>query len=70
MSLRNLTVLDDAQKLIQRREPDFELSKLPDNDPETFQMLNSGRTSGVFQMESAGMTGVCVQMKPQSPSRT
>ena len=66
LSLRNLTVLDDAQKLIQRREPDFELSKLPDNDPETFQMLNSGRTSGVFQMESAGMTGVCVQMKAES----
>ncbi len=66
LSLRNLTVLDDAQKLIQRREPDFELSKLPDNDPETFKMLNSGRTSGVFQMESAGMTGVCVQMKAES----
>ena len=66
LSLRNLTVLDDAKKLIQRREPDFELSKLPDNDPETFKMLNSGRTSGVFQMESAGMTGVCVQMKAES----
>ncbi len=66
LSLRNLTVLDDAQKLIQRREPDFELSKLPDNDSETFKMLNSGRTSGVFQMESAGMTGVCVQMKAES----
>ena len=66
LSLRNLTVLDDAKKLIQRREPDFELSKIPDNDPETFKMLNSGRTSGVFQMESAGMTGVCVQMKAES----
>ena len=43
LSLRNLTVLDDAEKLIQRREPDFELSKLPDNDPETFKMLNSGQ---------------------------
>lgn len=66
LSLRNLTVLDDAKKLIQRREPDFALSKLPDNDPETFKMLSSGRTSGVFQMESAGMTGVCVQMKAES----
>ena len=44
LSLRNLTVLDDAQKLIQRREPDFELSKLPDNDPETFAMLAEGKT--------------------------
>ena len=66
LSLRNLTVLDDAKKLIQRREPTFELATIPENDPETFQMLNSGRTSGVFQMESAGMTGVCVQMKAES----
>lgn len=66
LSLRNLTVLDDAKKLIQRREPDFDPSKIPENDPETFKMLNSGHTSGVFQMESAGMTGVCVQMKAES----
>lgn len=66
LSLRNLTVLDDAKKLIQRKEPEFDLATIPENDPETFQMLNSGRTSGVFQMESAGMTGVCVQMKAES----
>ena len=29
-------------------------------------MLTAGKTSGVFQMESAGMTGVCVGLKPQS----
>ncbi|MFR4757831.1 MAG: hypothetical protein ACLT9P_06790 [Evtepia gabavorous] len=38
----------------------------PDNDPAVFQMLSEGRTSGVFQMESAGMTGVCVGLKPQN----
>ena len=66
LALRNLTILDDAQKMIRLREPDFDLQKIPDNDPEVFKMISAGRTSGVFQMESGGMTGVCTQMKPQS----
>lgn len=66
LGLRNLTILDDAVKMIRAKEPDFSLDKLPDNDPETMKMLADGRTSGVFQMESAGMTGVCVGLKPQS----
>ena len=66
LGLRNLTVLDDARKLICRREPDFDLNKIPENDPETYRMLGAGRTAGVFQMESAGMTGVCVQLRPES----
>ena len=66
LGLRNLTVLDDAVKLVQRRKPDFRLSDIPDNDPATYEMISSGRTSGVFQMESGGMTGVCVGLKPQN----
>lgn len=66
LGLRNLTVLDDAQASIRLREPEFDLHNIPDNDPETFKMLGAGRTSGVFQMESGGMTSVCIQMKPQS----
>ncbi len=66
LGLRNLTVIEDAVQDIRKHEPDFDMAKIPDNDPETFAMLSEGQTSGVFQMESAGMTGVCVQMKPQS----
>ena len=66
LGLRNLTVLDDARKMICRREPDFDPARIPDDDPETFRMIAGGHTSGVFQMESGGMTGVCVQMKPTS----
>ena len=66
LGLRNLTILDDAVKLVRRREPDFDLAQIPEDDPEVFQMLSEGRTSGVFQMESAGMTGVCVGLKPKS----
>ena len=66
LGLRNLTILDDAQKMIRLHTPDFDISQIPDNDPEVFKMISAGRTSGVFQMESGGMTGVCTQLKPQS----
>ena len=66
LGLRNLTVLDDAVKMVQERQPDFQLSDIPEDDPETYEMLSAGKTSGVFQMESAGMTGVCVGLRPQS----
>ncbi len=66
LGLRNLTVIQDAVEDIRKREPTFDMGRIPDDDPETFAMLSNGQTSGVFQMESAGMTGVCVSMKPQS----
>ena len=66
LGLRNLTVLDDAVKMVHRHTPDFDLEKIPMDDPEVFRMLTEGRTSGVFQMESTGMTGVCLGLKPQS----
>ncbi|MGM9628393.1 MAG: DNA polymerase III subunit alpha [Faecousia sp.] len=66
LGLRNLTVIDDAEKQIRKLQPDFDISKVPDDDPETFAMLSEGKTQGVFQLESAGITGVCVSMKPAS----
>ena len=66
LGLRNLTVIEDAQKEIQKMNPDFDISKVPDNDPATFAMLAEGKTQGVFQLESAGITGVCVNMRPTS----
>ena len=66
LGLRNLTVIQDAQTQIQKIDPNFEIDNVPDDDPETFQMLAEGRTQGVFQLESAGITGVCVNMKPAS----
>ena len=66
LGLRNLTVLEDAAKLVRRTEPDFEVEKIPDGDAEVFKMLSEGHTSGVFQLESTGMTGVCTGLKPKS----
>ena len=66
LGLRNLTVIDDAVQDIRAREPDFSMETIPAGDPATFAMLGEGKTSGVFQLESAGITGVCVNMRPQS----
>ncbi len=66
LGLRNLTVIKDAQEQIRRLEPGFSIDEVPDDDPETFAMLAEGKTQGVFQLESAGITGVCVNMKPTS----
>ena len=66
LGLRNLTVIQDAEEQIRQKDPAFSMAHIPDNDPETFAMLSEGKTQGVFQMESAGMTGVCISMKPSS----
>ena len=66
LGLRNLTVIRDAEMQIQKINPSFSMDNVPDDDPDTFRMLTEGKTQGVFQLESAGMTGVCVNMKAGS----
>ena len=66
LGLRNLTVIRDAEELIRTHTPDFAIENVRDDDPDTFRMLTEGKTQGVFQLESQGMTGVCVGMKAGS----
>ncbi|MBR5615671.1 MAG: DNA polymerase III subunit alpha, partial [Clostridia bacterium] len=66
LGLRNLTIIHDAEEAIRKHTPDFDLQKVPDDDSAAFRMLSEGKTAGVFQLESAGITGVCVNMLPQS----
>ena len=66
LGLRNLTVIKDTELQVQKQEPGFSIANIPDDDPATFRMLSEGKTQGVFQLESAGMTGVCVSMKAGS----
>ena len=66
LGLRNLTVIEDAEREIRKVNLDFDIDVVPDDDPATFAMLAEGKTQGVFQLESAGITGVCVNMKPTS----
>ena len=66
LGLRNLTVIRDAEMQIRKFNPGFSMDDVPDDDPDTFKMLAEGKTQGVFQLESQGMTGVCVGMKADS----
>ena len=65
LGLRNLTVLEDAAKLVRRRDPSFRVETIPEGDPKVFEMLSAGHTIGVFQLESTGMTSVCTRLKPR-----
>lgn len=66
LGLRNLTVLDDAEKMIRKREPLFSINNIPDNDKSVFKMLSKGDSEGVFQFESGGMKNVLTQLKPEN----
>ena len=66
LGLRNLTVIRDAEEQIRKYEPDFSIDKVADDDADTFKMLAEGKTQGVFQLESTGMTGVCVGLRASS----
>lgn len=66
LGLRNLTVLEKANKLVRKKIPGFDVAKMPEDDAAVFEMLSQGKTSGVFQLESTGMTGVCTGLRPKS----
>lgn len=65
LGLRNLSVIHDAQEMIRRKVPDFDMDKVPLNDQKVFDMLAAGWTDGVFQFESGGMRSVIMQLKPE-----
>ena len=66
LGLRTLTVISDAEKMIRRRVPDFKISDVGIDDPETYQMLAEGGTYGVFQCESAGIRSLMINMQPKN----
>ncbi|MBQ7624691.1 MAG: DNA polymerase III subunit alpha, partial [Clostridia bacterium] len=66
LGLRNLTVIDDTFKMLERRGVSVSWSNIDYNDRDTLEMLGRGETEGVFQMESPGMTRVAVGLKPRS----
>ncbi len=64
LGLRYLTVIHDAELAIREKVPDFDITKIPFDDKETFSLLCEGRTDGVFQLESAGMKQVLSRLMP------
>ena len=64
LGLRNLTVINDAVKLIKIKKPDFTLDSIKLDDKAVFSLFCQGNTEGVFQFESQGMRNVLTQLKP------
>ena len=64
LGLKTLTVLSDAIKLLQRRGIELDLDRLPLDDKPTFDLLASGHTAGVFQLEGSGMRDMLKRLKP------
>ncbi len=67
LGLSNLTILRKAVDLIkEHRGVSIDLDNIPLDDPKTFELLASGETTGVFQLESAGMRRYIRELQPTS----
>jgi len=65
LGLKNLTILEQAIKIIEATENiRIDLDNLPLDDQKTFDLLQAGQTTGVFQLESGGMKRYLKQLKP------
>ena len=66
LGLRTLTVIQDAEKMVRRKVPDFDITKIDPTDKEVYEMIGNGHTEGVFQLESSGMKSFMKELKPQN----
>ena len=67
LGLANLTILGRAKEIIaQSRGVDVDLHNIPMDDAKTFELLSSGETVGVFQLEGAGMRRYIKELKPSN----
>ena len=64
LGLKTLTVINNTQKLIRKKNKDFNIENINFDDQKVFELLSSGKTVGLFQVESAGMREALIQMKP------
>ncbi len=67
LGLRTLTVIRDAVRMVQgNHNISLDMDHVDMNDPQVYQMIGRGETSGIFQLESAGMTQFMTELKPTS----
>ena len=64
LGLKTLTVINNTQKLVRKIDKDFDIENISYEDQKVFDLLSSGNTVGLFQVESAGMREALIQMKP------
>lgn len=67
LGLRTLTVIQDAVDMIKETEHiEIDIDTIDLNEPEVYQMIGAGKTEGVFQLESAGMTSFMRDLRPEN----
>ena len=66
LGLRYLTVIDNAEKAVRKKHPDFDIEKIDLKNKKTYELFSKGLTDGIFQLESGGMKSVLMQLKPDS----
>ncbi len=64
LGLKTLTVINKTQNLIKDKEKDFNIKNIKYDDKKVFDLLSSGKTVGLFQLESSGMREALMQMRP------
>jgi len=64
LGLKTLTVIEKTISYIQQQGKSIDLENIPLDDDETYKLLSSGHTTGIFQLESPGMRDVLVRMHP------
>ena len=66
LGLRTLTVIQDAEKLARKKNPEFSIDNINYEDKNVYDMISTGKCEGIFQLESAGMKNFMKELKPQS----
>ena len=64
LGLKTLTVIDNTIKRLKQKKINLDITKIDHNDKKVFSLLSTGETTGLFQLESAGMREAIKQMKP------
>ena len=66
LGLRTLTVIQNAELLARRKQPALNINQIDYNDQKVLDYIGTGKTDGVFQLESAGMKGFMKELKPHN----
>ena len=66
LGLRTLTVIQNAVQMARKKNPDIDMEKIDYNDQKVLDYIGTGKTDGIFQLESAGMKSFMKELKPHS----
>ena len=66
LGLRTLTVIQNAVQLARKKQPDLQIDKIDYDDKAVLDYIGTGKTEGIFQLESGGMKNFMKELQPHS----